>query len=85
MILKDLTQLMNEYTTVMDTDDDEMVLIKEAIMSLNDVQRKIYLTYVEQGTYTGTAKLFKVSNTTIKSYIGKIKEKIMEYVFEHSR
>ena len=74
-----------EYTTPTTEDDDEMLLIKEAISNLNDIQRKIFLTYVSLGTYTATAKEFKVSNTTIKSYIGKIKDKIYDYVDKHIR
>lgn len=72
-----------EYVLPTDEDDDEMLMIKEAIKSLNPIQQKIFLTYVSLGTYTATAKEFKVSNTTIKSYIGKIKEKIYDYVNRH--
>lgn len=72
-----------EYTTVTIDDDDEMVLIKQAIKSLTGVQRKIYLTYVENGTYSATAKMFGVSIPTVKGYLKKINEKITEYVFKN--
>ena len=71
------------YTTITIDDDDEMMLIKKAILELTPVQRKIFLTYVDVGTYTGAAKEFKVSVPTIKKYIGSVKEKIYEYVDSH--
>ena len=65
-------------------DDDEMFLIKQALSSLTSVQRKIYLTYLESGTYTATAKEFGVSVPTIRTYINNINDIIKEYVFNHS-
>ena len=71
-----------DYTVVTEEDDDEMVLIKEAIKSLTPVQRKIYLLYVETGTYTATANEFGVTVPTIKAYINNINGIIREYVFK---
>lgn len=71
-----------DYTIINEEDDDEMVLIKEAIKSLTPVQRKIYLLYVETGTYTATANEFGVTVPTIKSYITNINGIIREYVFK---
>lgn len=71
----------SEYTQKNIEDDDEMYLIKEAVeKALNPVQRKIFLTYTELGTYTATAKEFKVSVPTIKAYIQGLRGKIYEYV-----
>lgn len=75
-------RIIDEYITPMDEDDDEMLLIKEAISKLNGVQRKIYLSYVENGTYTATAEEFGVSIPTIKTYINNINGKIREYIFD---
>lgn len=72
-----------EYTEHLETDDDEMYLIKEAIKSLTPLQRKIYITYLECGTYTATAKAFKVSTPTVQKYIRKLTRIITEYVFNH--
>ena len=72
-----------DYTVVTDEDDDEMLLIKEAISKLNGVQRKIYLSYVENGTYTATAEEFGVSIPTIKTYINNINGIIREYIFDN--
>lgn len=76
-------RIIDEYITPMDEDDDEMLLIKEAISKLNGVQRKIYLSYVENGTYTATAEEFGVSIPTIKTYINNINGKIREYIFDN--
>lgn len=76
-------RIIDEYITPMAEDDDEMLLIKEAISKLNGVQRKIYLSYVENGTYTATAEEFGVSIPTIKTYINNINGIIREYIFDN--
>ena len=73
----------DEFINITIEDDDEMMLIKNGIKSLNPVQRKIFLTYVETGTYTATAKEFGVSIPTVCSYIKKIRNKLIEYVFNN--
>lgn len=72
-----------EYTNITIEDDDEMALIKEAIKSLTTVQRKIYLTYCENMTYTATAKIFGVSIPTVKTYLDRITKIIIKYVFDN--
>lgn len=72
-----------EYTNITIEDDDEMALIKEAIKSLTSVQRKIYLTYCENMTYTATAKIFGVSIPTVKTYLDRITKIIIKYVFDN--
>lgn len=72
-----------DYITPSVEDDDEMLLIKEAISKLNGVQKKIYLSYVENGTYTATAQEFGVSIPTIKTYINNINGIIREYIFNN--
>lgn len=59
-------------------DDDEMLHIKEAVGTLNSIQKKIFLTYCEIGTYSGLAREFGVSVPTAKHYIMKIKEIIYD-------
>lgn len=72
-----------DYITPNENDDDEMLLIKEAISKLNGVQKKIYLSYVENGTYTATAQEFGVSIPTIKTYINNINGIIRNYIFDN--
>lgn len=59
-------------------DDDKMLHIKEAVNSLNSIQKKIFLTYVENQTYAQTARDFGVCVQTVKKYIKHIKELIYE-------
>lgn len=76
MPLCDYEKWAEEYEPNYMEDDDTIVRLKEAIGKLNYVQRKIYLHYVELGSYAACARAFGVSNPTIKSYITQIKEKI---------
>lgn len=76
-------RIIDEYITPSVEDDDEMLLVKEAISKLNGVQRKIYLSYVENGTYTATAEEFGVSIPTIKTYINNINGIIRDYIFDN--
>ena len=57
-------------------DDDRLLEIKTAIQKLNTIQRKIFLTYVELGTYAATAREFGVSKPTAKRYINEIKKRL---------
>lgn len=69
---------MDDYAFNEWEDDDKMRGIKEAISSLRPVERKIFLTYVEGGTYTSVANEFGVSVPTAKKYICEIIDKIKE-------
>lgn len=74
------TMLDEEYTTIDKIeDDDRLAVMKEAILSLRPVERKIFLTYTHLGTYTETASYFNVSVPTIRGYIQKIRTKIFDY------
>lgn len=71
-----------EYLTHNEFEDDEMYWTKEALKeALTPYQRKIYITYLENGTYAATAKAFKVSIPTAKKYVDKLTGQIMDYVF----
>lgn len=62
-------------------EDDEMIFkIKQAIQELRPVERKIFLTYTEGGTYTAVAKTYNVSVPTARTYVHKIIEKILTIV-----
>ncbi len=71
-----------EYLTPTMNDDDRLYNLRTALTRLNSIQRKIILTYIELGTYTATAKEFKVSVPTARSYVLKIKNKILEMIEE---
>lgn len=60
-------------------DDDKMLHIKEAVWNgLNTIQKKIFLTYCEIGTYAGTAREFGVCVPTVKKYLKHIKTLIYD-------
>lgn len=77
------TKLIEEdYMEHSPEEDDEMFWIKEALKSMTPLERKIYVTYLETGTYTGTAEAFKVSVPTLQAYVKKLSARIAEYVCE---
>lgn len=75
----------DEYTEHNLEEDDEVYLLKEALKNaLNTLERKIYISYLENGTYAATAKQFRVTAPTLKKYIDGLKIKILEYVDNHT-
>ena len=77
--MKTKIEINYEDYAVNDKDDDTMVSIKEAIDSLKPAEKKIWMTYVESGSYAATARAYNVSAPTAKSYLTQIKKKIMDY------
>lgn len=70
--------MMEEYQPKIMDDDEEIYALKEAISRLNTIQRQIFLTYTELGTYAATAREYGVSVPTIKRYLNEIRKKIFE-------
>lgn len=60
-------------------DEDTIYKIKEAINSLNPAEYRIYITYLERGTYTAVAREFNCSAPTAKRKISDITDKILNY------
>ena len=61
-------------------DEERIFKIKQAIQELRPVERTIFLTYAEGGTYTSVAKTYKVSVPTAKKYILEVAEKILKMI-----
>lgn len=83
---KDINELIEEEYLLHneETEDDEMYWLKEALKNaLSPLERKIYITYLENETYAATAKLYKVSIPTLSKYICGLKKKIIDYVDNH--
>ena len=59
-------------------DDDKMYHIKEAVDSLNSIQKKIWLLYTEIGSYAGLARELGVCSNTAKKYIKKLRKMIYD-------
>lgn len=70
--------MMEEYQPKIMDDDEEIYALKEAISRLNTIQRQIFLTYTELGTYAATAREYGVSVPTMKKYLVEIRKKIFE-------
>lgn len=68
-----LHDLLEEYTTITEADDDNMLKIKTAITKLPIFQQQVFLVYTELGSYRKAAKQFNCSAPTIKKIINEIK------------
>lgn len=76
--------LEREYMEHLETEDDELYWTKECLKNeFTPVQRKIFITYLELGTYKETAELFKVSQPTVQKYIKNLIAIIHEYICNH--
>lgn len=76
----DYNLIKNDYIPDDWMDDDFMYAIKEAINSLTPMERRIWLTYTETGSYAATGREFNVSPPTSASYLKAIREKIMKQI-----
>lgn len=64
-------------------EDDEMIFkIKQAVQMLRPVEKTIFLTYTEEGTYTAVAKKYHVSVPTAKNYVLNVISKILKMINE---
>lgn len=57
--------------------DDRQSSLIHIIQRLTLPERRILLTYAETGTYAETARIFNVNAKTVKNYITKLKQKIL--------
>ena len=84
---KTIEQLIEEeYMLHNEEEDDELYWMKEGLKNcLNSIERKIYITYLENETYAATAKVFNVSTPTVSKYLGNLKARLIDYVDEHMK
>lgn len=75
MDLIDFGKIEEEYIPTLE-DDDRMLGIKNKLFKLTEAERRIFLIYLDEGTYSGVAKFFGVCNATAKKYIKNIIEKL---------
>lgn len=68
----------NEYTEIQITDDDTLMVIKEAINKMRPMEQRLWIDYVECGTFAALARKYNVSAPTAKTYIMRLKEKILD-------
>ena len=69
---------INEYTEIQINDDDTLIVIKEAINKMRPMEQRLWIDYVECGTFAALARKYNVSAPTAKTYIMRLKEKILD-------
>ena len=69
---------INEFIEVQCTDDDTLIVIKEAINKMRPMEQRLWIDYVECGTFAALARKYNVSAPTAKTYIMRLKEKILD-------
>ena len=74
---------INEFIEVQYTDDDTLIVIKEAIEKMRPMEQRLWIDYVECGTFAALARKYNVSAPTAKTYIMRLKEKILNALTEY--
>ena len=74
---------INEFTEIQITDDDTLIVIKEAINKMRPMEQRLWIDYVECGTFAALARKYNVSAPTAKTYIMRLKEKILDALTEY--
>ena len=69
---------INEYTEIQISDDDTLIVIKEAIEKMRPMEQRLWIDFVECGTFAALARKYNVSAPTAKTYIMRLKEKILD-------
>ena len=73
----------NEYIEIQYTDDDTLMVIKEAIEKMRPMEQRLWIDYVECGTFAALARKYNVSAPTAKTYIMRLKEKILDAIMAY--
>ena len=80
-------ELLKDYEInddIFSEESDKVRLVKEALWKLSDTDRLLILLYAEIQSLRKLGEMLGVSRTTAYLQIKIIKEKIKEYVAEHS-
>ena len=73
-----LKRALEEYKPDILRDSEEMYQIKQAVDNLPEVDRIIFLAYVELRSFTELSKILNVSRSTCYWIIKSIREKIIK-------
>ena len=73
---KEIKELIKEYTTITDNDDDFMLSIKTTLQELDKADLIVFCLYTHLQSERKTAELLGVSRTPIHSLIVEVKNKI---------
>lgn len=83
MILKNLNRVMDDYKpdeSIWREYDDDMLLLKQAMDSLEDADRIIFVLYAEYGSLRKVGKRLGVSHSIIYKNISRIKRQMYDYI-----
>lgn len=78
-----IQSLIKEYApndSLFCEDDEQMVMIKQAVASLSPADRIIFILYAETGSLREVGKMLGVSHTTVYKCVKEIKKRILEYL-----
>ncbi len=69
------TLIENDYRPLFE-DEENIRNIKDAIWSLPEHKRRIFLLYTELGSYSAVARELNCSSPTVAKYIKELKEEM---------
>lgn len=73
---KEIKEIVKEYTTFTNEDDDTMLCIKQTLQELDKADLIVFCLYTHLQSERKTAELIGVSRTPIHSLIMEVKNKI---------
>lgn len=82
-MLNNINAVMNEYKpdeSIWREYNDDMLMLKQALSSLSDADRVIFVLYCEYGSLRKVGKKLGVSHSIIYKNISRIKKEIYDYV-----
>ena len=86
-MLNNLNKVLDEYkpdNSIWRDYDDDVLMLKEAISSLSDSDRIIFVMYAEYGSLRKVGKQLGVSHSIIYKNIMRIKKEIYDYIKTNS-
>jgi transcriptional regulator of aromatic amino acid metabolism len=87
-MIEDVQKMIKDYeppqVNIFTEEDEEMIMLKQAVQALPPADKIIFLLYAEYGSLRQVAKeLGGISHTTIYKQIKIIKNEIKEWCNEH--
>ena len=83
MIVKNLNRVLEDYKadySIWREDDDDMMNLKQAIDSLSESDRIIFVLYAEYGSLRKVGKQLGVSHSIIYKNVRRIKLQMLEWI-----
>lgn len=83
MILNNINKVMNDYKpdeSIWREYNDDMLLLKQALNSLSDADRIIFVLYSEYGSLRKVGKQLGISHSIIYKNIARIKREIYDFI-----